>query len=88
MSTPKTPTVEVVSVRTILDTPAELVIERVMRVRGATRLVAEWEAPQSIWAAEPMPAKGQRGVRIRAATMERRGVWLLTIEFICKPRPI
>jgi hypothetical protein len=58
-----------------------------MRVRGATRLEAQWEAPQFVWNAEPALTRGQRGVRIRSGKSERRGIWLFTIEFVYKPRP-
>ena len=87
MKPKKIPTVEVISVKTITNTADELVVERVMRISGATRLEAEWQAPQSVWALEPVGAPGQRGVRIIAGSAERRGVWLLTIDFIYRPRP-
>jgi hypothetical protein len=80
--------VEVISSKTLKDTADELIVERLIRVSGATRMEAEWAGPSYVWAAEDRPQSGKRSVRIRSAELERRGVWLIRAEFSVEPRPI
>jgi len=84
----KPPVIEVLSSKTLKDAADELIVERLIRVSGATRTEAEWAGPNYVWAADSRPQSGKRSVRIRSAESERRGVWLIRAEFLDAPRPI